>query len=392
MDYHPIANIFPMLSQEELQNLADDIKEHGLNHPITIYHNQILDGRNRFEACKIANIKPDFREYTGNTPAAFVVSENLKRRHLTQSQAAALSVNALPMLEAEAKKRQGERTDLTSGQSCPDVNRPHRARDDAAKLFGTNPRYVSDAKKLKNEVPDLFNEVASGKMTIPEARKQVRRIEIDKERAEVAKIGRSIPKSDKWNIYHADIANWQAPRQYDFIITDPPYEKEYLPLYEILAIRADEWLKKSGLLLVMCGQSYLDQIYDLMSLHLIYYWSGCYLTPGQPTPLRQKQVNTNWKPILIFSKTNAYNGKIFGDVFKSDANDKSMHKWGQSISGMLSIIRQVCLPGQYVLDPFCGAGTTGIAATKSGCLFDGLDIDEQNVKISRGRLNDTTEE
>jgi len=199
------------------------------------------------------------------------------------------------------------------------------------------------------------------------------------------KAAESINPSDRWHIYCADMTEWQAPRQYDFIITDPPYPKEYLPLYENLAKRATEWLKPGGLMVVMCGQSYLNEIYQSMSKHIKYYWTGCYLTPGQPKPLRQRNVNTTWKPLLMFGE---YTGKIFGDVFTSDKNEKSLHEWGQSESGMLSIISKMCLPGQYILDPFCGAGTTGLMAIKHGCLFDGIDTNSDNVKITQGRIQE----
>jgi site-specific DNA-methyltransferase (adenine-specific) len=126
-----------------------------------------------------------------------------------------------------------------------------------------------------------------------------------------------------------------------------------------------------------------------MSKHLKYYWTAAYLTPGQPTPLRQVNVNTTWKPLLIFTN-GEYTGKIFGDVFKSDSNSKEFHKWGQSVSGMYDLISKICLPGQYILDPFTGAGTTGMAALMHGCLFDGIDIQLENVNIAKGRLNDTT--
>ncbi len=205
------------------------------------------------------------------------------------------------------------------------------------------------------------------------------------ERAAVAKQAETVKPSEKWHIYHADMREWQAPRQYDFIITDAPYPKEFLLLYEVLAKRAKEWLKPGGLLIAMCGQSYLDEIYHMMSKHIDYYWTAAYLTPGQPTPLRQRQVNTTWKPLLMFAHGD-YKGKIFGDVFKSDGNDKDFHKWGQSVSGMFDIISKICLPGQLILDPFCGAGTTGIAALRHGCFFDGVEADEQNVNISIGRL------
>ena len=236
-------------------------------------------------------------------------------------------------------------------------------------------------KEMKGERP-----ISTGAML-----KEIKTEERIIERAELAEQGAHVPQSEKINVYHGDIKTWTAPRQYDFIITDPPYPKGYLPLYETLATRANEWLKDGGLLIAMCGQSYLNEIYAMMGKHLIYYWTAAYLTPGQPTPLRQVNVNTTWKPLLIFRK-GEYVGKIFGDVFKSDGNDKDHHKWGQSVSGMSDIVSKMCLPGQYILDPFCGAGTTGIAAFKHDCFFDGLDIEIENVNITKGRLNDTTKE
>lgn len=192
--------------------------------------------------------------------------------------------------------------------------------------------------------------------------------------------------SERWIVEVGDIQTYQINKKFDFIITDPPYSKEYLYLYDILAKRSREWLKPDGLLIIMCGQSYLDEIYKSISSYLNYYWTGSYLTPGQPTPLRQKQVNTSWKPILIYSMKQDYSGKTFGDVYKSDLEDKDFHEWGQSVSGMYSLINQICLPNQSIFDPFCGSGTTGIAALKNGCLFQGIDIDQECIEISKGRL------
>jgi len=246
--------------------------------------------------------------------------------------------------------------------------------------------------KFNQEIIDMWGEKPITKSAIL---KEIQKGKIDLKRKEMVENGRKVSASDKWQVYCCDIATWQAPRQYDFIITDPPYPKEFLSLYGVLARRALDWLKPSGLLIAMCGQSYLDEIFREMSNHLDYYWIGAYLTPKLPTPLRQKQVNTTWKPLLMFIRPGEeYKGKTFNDVFISDPEsmktDKNYHDWGQSISGMNSIIKMVCQPGQYILDPFCGSGTTGIAAIQHDCFFDGIDIDEENVKISKARINDAT--
>lgn len=254
--------------------------------------------------------------------------------------------------------------------------------------LGITKRESAEAQKLSEVSDEVFAEIREGNKSKAHVIKEIKKKQRTEARAEIARAGEAVEPDNRWQIYQGDIATWQAPRQYDFIITDPPYPKEFLPLWETLAKRASEWLKPGGLLIAMSGQSYLDEIYTLLSKHLEYYWTACYLTPGHPTPLRQVNVNTTWKPLLIYSK-GEYKGKIFGDVFKSGGNDKDFHKWGQSESGMYDIVSKICLPGQYILDPFCGAGTTGIAALKHGCLFDGLELDDENVNISKGRLNDT---
>lgn len=243
--------------------------------------------------------------------------------------------------------------------------------------------------KLAQDIASLPDEqleaVKMGVVALSKAQKIIKEQKRIDERRKMAEKASSVLLSEKWTVIHADMTTVKLNKQFDFIITDPPYPKEYLHLWRELGRRAAEWLKDGGLLIAMSGQSYVNDIYKMLDEFLDYYWTASYLTPGQPTPLRQVNVNSTWKPLLIYSK-GKYTGKIFGDVFVSDGNDKSLHKWGQSESGMLSIIKGICLPGQSILDPFCGAGTTLVAGLQHNCYVTGIDIDEQNIKITKGRL------
>ena len=109
-------------------------------------------------------------------------------------------------------------------------------------------------------------------ITTSGAVKIAKKLRTVKQRQELSEKGKEIESDKKWNIECADIKTYQTNKQYDFIITDPPYPKEYLPLYETLAIRSLEWLKDDGLLIVMCGQSYLNEIIKLLDKYLCYYW------------------------------------------------------------------------------------------------------------------------
>ena len=94
---HAAANIFPLLSKEECALLVEDIRQHGLHHPIVVTADQttIVDGRNRWLACEEARVDPTFRllpeSFTEADIIAFVGSHNLRRRDLNPGQRAALA-------------------------------------------------------------------------------------------------------------------------------------------------------------------------------------------------------------------------------------------------------------------------------------------------------------
>jgi ParB-like nuclease domain len=101
---HRLADILPMLSDDELTDLADDIKTNGLRNPIEVTpEGLVLDGRNRWEACKRAGVDPTMVVYEGDPSsyANYVVSLNVTRRHLTPGQRAMATAKVL----AEAGRR-----------------------------------------------------------------------------------------------------------------------------------------------------------------------------------------------------------------------------------------------------------------------------------------------
>lgn len=107
--------------------------------------------------------------------AAFVISMNAKRRHLTPSQKAAAAVLAEPLYAKEARKRQREHGGTAPGRKSLTENLPEvkgESRDQAAQAFGVSGRYVSHAKKLHEEQPELFKEVHKGKKTLQQAKRE----------------------------------------------------------------------------------------------------------------------------------------------------------------------------------------------------------------------------
>ncbi len=102
----PVADLFPMIREDELSELAEDIRENGQQEPVVIAEVngtwQLIDGRNRLAACKMAEVIPSHRILTTD-PTAYILSANVHRRHLNKGQQAMVTAMAYP----EAKRGRG---------------------------------------------------------------------------------------------------------------------------------------------------------------------------------------------------------------------------------------------------------------------------------------------
>jgi 16S rRNA G966 N2-methylase RsmD len=178
--------------------------------------------------------------------------------------------------------------------------------------------------------------------------------------------------------------------QVDAIITDPPYPKEYISLYGDLAELASRLLKPHGVLVVMAAHIYLPEYFPLMCQHLQFRWIGVYLMEGPKANVSVGKVATGWKPLLFFVRKDASDVRFLcDDVFRVDDLEgvqKDYHDWGQSVSGFMKIVERLTEPGELVVDPFVGSGTTAIACVRLQRRFVGCDIDPQAVAIARRRV------
>jgi N6-adenosine-specific RNA methylase IME4 len=153
--FHPYAELFPMLSDEELDALAEDMLKHGQREPICLYDGMILDGRNRYIGCRRKGIEPRFTVYRGDDPLGFAISMNLMRRQLNESQRAMVAAKIATM-------KQGERTDIEPSAILRKVN---QAR--AAKFLNVSTRSVQSAAAVHDTgTPELKHAVEHGSIAV----------------------------------------------------------------------------------------------------------------------------------------------------------------------------------------------------------------------------------
>ena len=176
----------------------------------------------------------------------------------------------------------------------------------------------------------------------------------------------------------------------DCIITDPPYPIEFIECWTNLSRFAKRVLKENGFCIAYSGQMNLPEVINRMSENLTYYWTFAVYHEGLTQIVNGVNLICRWKPILIYQNGRKKLSNTFQDYFISEAREKNEHDWQQSESGVSYLIEMFTNPGELIIDPFAGSGTTLIAAHKMGRNVKGAEIDETTYNIAKSKLHDNT--
>jgi DNA modification methylase len=168
---HPFAELLPMMTSLEWEALLEDIRVNGQREPIVLFEGKILDGRNRWRAVMKLNRKPVFTRFKGTEADALAYCySKAVHRNMNDSQKAAAAVNFLPHFEKAAKTRQmaGVPQQVAEGQKG-------ESRQLAGDLFGVSGYYVSQAKLIKEGDPNLFQQIFDGTLAVTRAKRLMHR-------------------------------------------------------------------------------------------------------------------------------------------------------------------------------------------------------------------------
>ena len=398
--------VMPELTAEEYAELKADIEQRGVMVPIEFDElGNVLDGYHRLQICKELGIKDYPKVIRAGMSEAEKLTHarklNIARRHLNTSQKQQL-IKAQLKETPEKSNRQiaadlgvdhktvsVQRNNLEKSGEIPQCGRKTKdgrtypAKRKPVSVFNPTKREEKAMKKpevVERMKEDGISPLTASQKVLSEAKAERKSYELAVEMPDdVCKLFLGDIRSGLREIENESV---------DFIVTDPPYPREYLPLYSDLSRLAERVLKPGGSLIAMIGQSYLPEVVERLGENMSYYWIMPYLTQGGGSPtLYQKRVNTFWKPVLWYVK-GEYKGDYIGDILKSPESDKRFHEWGQSLGGMLDIIERFTNPGDVILDPFLGGGTTGAAVVSTGRKFIGVDIEQRNIDISLERIKE----
>lgn len=435
-DFHEYADIFPLISKEELNSLAEDIKENGLNNSICLYQEKIIDGRNRSIACKKAGIEPTYKKLkfkSEEKAIAYVFSENFHRRHLNTAQKAEAAIKLEKIESILAKKRQDQTNKLkrdkkgkltskpvvshglTTGKKTkelkPDTKKGKSGNIVAKKLKISN-KTIQKAKKIKKIakkdpiIAKKWEQAKNGKGTITGIYKGIK---LKEAKDKIIKDTKDQLKKTKYkpNIYLKDYSNYLEQfkeESVDMLLTDPPYMTEFKDIKEFVNF-VNEWIpkalkkvKNTGRAYIFTGaypkelQTYLNVILsqNRLTLSNILVWTYKNTLGAKP----KKHYKNNWMAIFYIQgkDTNPLNTELLTELFgvqEINAPDgrqgNRFYKFQKPDEIAELFIRHSTKENDIIIDPFAGSGTFVLKGCNMNRNSSGAENDKEVINIAKKR-------
>ena len=403
--------LLPPLSDDEFASLKADIRAHGVLVPIELDTDGVmLDGHHRLLAwteLRAEGVRlPDYPRIvraglSDDDKVAHVLALNLARRHLTAKQRA--EVVGMLRVKGWSLRRIAElagvsegtiRRDLgaiASDYAIPDRIERRNGGTYPARRPSVTVTSSRDERRALAALATLGSDAPGRLLTVRRAESLAREVQLERRRHGR---GRKVVRGRDWEIRHGDfrlVLDDTADKSVDLILTDPPYGDSALPLWSDLGALAARVLKPGRALVALTGQRSLAEVIGSLTEHLTWVWLGVIPRSGAAAPVtaRGLRIDSRFTPVVVLSAGRYEPRGYFLDVIKSDETRKGLkaeHPWEQPVGPFLKLTEAFSKPGELVLDPLCGTGTTGVAAVRLGRQFIGVDNDKAAVSLASERL------
>ena len=438
---HRLVEIFPPMIQDEFKRLKTSIYSNGQEVPIKVLKstNEIIDGRHRYKACQELNIEPliewigdDLEEEQLQT---LIIKLNLDRRHLTLSQKAWIASGFSSLRKGDFYGNQHTKASNSGvGKFADTKSTPGKTQSEIAKWFGLSERTIQQAKKIKREAPELRNYIYLGNIKIDDAyrlvsetplvRRQVLK-RFDKDKS----LGK---KTKKLCQYKNEILKKQAQSNikktiaYNFVteISEPllvkPGETWQLGRHKLTCCNSSTWNPPHVKLAFAdppynCGRAEWDFHFEWKHDWLIDKANLVLVTPGdeslagflKKTEMPYRCTITHWIKNgmskgamgygnhilgLVFCKestpykvTRVRNQSFSAGVIKLDETNDTNHPGRKPLDFLVTWIEKLTKPGDFIIDPFLGSGTTLFAAEATNRTCYGAEMSPKYCTETIGR-------
>lgn len=394
--------VMPPLTAAEYEALKASIAENGVMVAVEITpEGWVIDGHHRVRACAELGLTTYPRVVraglTRDDLLARALVLNLTRRHLTRQQRSDtisrlrdLGWSNRRIAEATGASEATVRRDVAGasndapGKVTGKDGKSYPARRKATSITVSNTHQHGRALKALEALENTEGGLPEGDLPLHFAEKLVRR---SRARQPSQPVKPTAKRGIK--IYNCPIEDLPVkPGSVDLVLTDPPYTKNDLGVWRVLSEKAAEWLRPGGTLLAYTGHYYLDRILSALAEHLDYRWTITALRSGQNISVRGRHVSSGWVPVVVFTTRGcADTGPHLIDVLAPSPDEgKDWHRWQKPVAELEALLSRVARPGDLVVDPFLGGGSTAVAARNYGMRFIGGDIDAGAVAAANRRL------
>lgn len=186
-----------------------------------------------------------------------------------------------------------------------------------------------------------------------------------------------------------DVLSDMPEQSIDSIVCDPPYNREGLPSHSVRSEFAARALRPGRLCVAYCGKAWLPDHFDRLAEHLDHVWTGAIFLTGRQAILRRKMILGRWRPVAFFSAGPSEVRTTIVDALMAEGNGEKHtgdHPWQQTVGPFMRLVEMAPQPGEFVIDPFLGPGTTALACLATGRRFLGCDVDPGAISLALERI------
>jgi DNA modification methylase len=386
----------------------------------------------------------------GDSPVLYMLRAATKRRHLTDDQRACLAREEMEYLATISRRERARRGGRAGGRgraktagSLADTSatelsrdRTRTARTTAAVAYGVSERKIRCAQRLHGQAPELYERVKSGEQRLAVAQRQAERDAKRRQQRQLERKARVAGHDSQWEIRRGDCLAELAqlsPATVRLIFADPPYnqgvdygggskadrqpERAYLAWCRDWMQACARVLTDDGSLWVMISDEYADHFgillrevglhrrswikwyetfgvnctnnFNRCSRHIFY----CVKHPQRFVFHADAVTRPSDRAAKYADKRSAPGGKLWDNVWclprlvENSAERLPDFPTQLPLAVVRPIVRCASDPGDLIVDPFSGSGTTGVAAVESRRRFLGIERNPRFARASRQRIS-----
>ena len=395
-------DLIPPLAAEERRQLEENIIAAGKAYDaIKVWDGLIVDGHNRYDICRTYKLpfKIEQMKFESRIHAMIWMIDNQAGRRNIEVYCKVSMITLRDdliggLVESHGGDRKSDNFKRPNSASCSDKNSGKRSTK-IGELAGCGRTTVTKVIKINDAhasglvSDETIDSLKRGDTSINRVVRDLKDEQTTRKRQEEKK--KAVKKIRKVEgLYLGDFrveGDVIPDNSVDLIFTDPPYDRKAIQLYDGLGAFAARVLRPGGSLVAYVGHIQLPEVLPALGIHLRYWWT-CACVHSGPTFARMTEygIVAKWKPIVWYVKETRGDKKTFIDDAVTGVKEKSHHEWQQAQSEAEYYINKLTVKKDFVVDPFCGGGTTPAACQATGRRWAAFEIYEDNYARAAERL------